>query len=87
MGFSVSHGSQTTARLESRAPTIRRERPRSLRGRQTRDQSNRCRVIENEVEKLYEAFLREQISDKSGRVTLNEILDLPRRRMVAAFRL
>ncbi|GFW31598.1 hypothetical protein TNCV_4420311 [Trichonephila clavipes] len=26
----VSHGSETTARLESRAPTMRRERPRPL---------------------------------------------------------
>ncbi|GFU54524.1 hypothetical protein TNCV_3024921 [Trichonephila clavipes] len=38
MGPSVSHGSETTARLERRAPTMRRERPHALRGRQTRDQ-------------------------------------------------
>ncbi|GFX16476.1 hypothetical protein TNCV_22471 [Trichonephila clavipes] len=40
MGFSVSHGSETTACLERRAPTMRRERPSVLKGLQTRDQRN-----------------------------------------------
>ncbi|GFW97685.1 uncharacterized protein TNCV_1424491 [Trichonephila clavipes] len=39
--FSVSHGSETTARLDRRAATMRQERPRALRGWQTRDQWNR----------------------------------------------
>ncbi|GFY21288.1 hypothetical protein TNCV_3993321 [Trichonephila clavipes] len=49
--FSDSHGSETTARLERRAPTMHRERPRALKGRQTRDQRNR-RCLDMETRML-----------------------------------
>ncbi|GFV60799.1 hypothetical protein TNCV_954191 [Trichonephila clavipes] len=39
--LSVSHGSVMTARLDERVPTMRRDRLRALRDRQTRDQRNR----------------------------------------------
>ncbi|GFX39084.1 hypothetical protein TNCV_3426701 [Trichonephila clavipes] len=53
MGFSVFLGSETTARLEKRAPTMRRERSRALWGRQRRDERNRrwisCGGAKNEI--------------------------------------